>query len=334
VEVYQPPLSYASGHLKTAAHLSLSAQHSQPACLPPTTPPLPLTGGPRRSAPFLASLFPLPRLFQSASHGGGRVTAPTPAMDAAPCSAGAAGWPPRAPEPHPHHPPQCPRNPRRRPINPQPLSAGLPVRRAAALGIPPESVASTKNQKGGEGVGGRKEAQEAGEKPGAAMVRGLRRCAGATVSPFVKMKTEGEGGEEGAGAVQAMVVDVSESGGRSWRRPKLHVLLAIRLCVAAAKPEQPEPGTPTPKPEPSVVKSPPRNRSRTCWRRRRVALPPLQQAGPSLLPLLHCAASPSCPGSPCCGPDLRAEAGPSHVSSLLVCCPLSRTAPPRRPAVA
>jgi hypothetical protein len=37
---------------------------------------------------------------------------------------------------------------------------------------------------------------------------------------------------------------------------------------------------------------------------------------------------------PCCGPGLRAEAGPSHVSSLLVCCPLSRTAPPCRPAVA
>jgi hypothetical protein len=36
--------------------------------------------------------------------------------------------------------------------------------------------------------------------------------------------------------------------------------------VAAAKPERPEPGTPTPKPEPSVVKSPPRNRSRTCWK--------------------------------------------------------------------
>jgi hypothetical protein len=42
--------------------------------------------------------------------------------------------------------------------------------------------------------------------------------------------------------------------------------------VAAAKPERPEPGTPTPKPEPSVVKSPPRGRSRTCWRRRRAAL--------------------------------------------------------------
>jgi hypothetical protein len=46
-------------------------------------------------------------------------------------------------------------------------------------------------------------------------------------------------------------------------------------CVAAAKPKQPEPGTLTPKPEPSVVKSPPRNRSRTCWRWRRAALLPL-----------------------------------------------------------
>jgi hypothetical protein len=50
--------------------------------------------------------------------------------------------------------------------------------------------------------------------------------------------------------------------------------------MSAAKPEQPEPETPTPKPEPSVVKSPPRNRSRTCWRRRRAALLPLQQAEP------------------------------------------------------
>jgi hypothetical protein len=50
--------------------------------------------------------------------------------------------------------------------------------------------------------------------------------------------------------------------------------------VAAARPERPEPGTPTPKPEPSVVKSPPRSRSRTCWRRRRAALLLLQQAEP------------------------------------------------------
>jgi hypothetical protein len=50
--------------------------------------------------------------------------------------------------------------------------------------------------------------------------------------------------------------------------------------------------------------------------------------------------SPPCPGaqgepqppSPCCGPGLRAEAGPSLVSSLYVArCPL---APPRRPVVA
>jgi hypothetical protein len=40
------------------------------------------------------------------------------------------------------------------------------------------------------------------------------------------------------------------------------------------------------------------------------------------------------PPSPCCGPGHRAEAGPSHVSSLFVCCLLSRIAPPRRPAVA
>jgi hypothetical protein len=59
-------------------------------------------------------------------------------------------------------------------------------------------------------------------------------------------------------------------------------------------------------------------------------------------PHLDTAASPPCPGAqgepqpprPCCGPGLRAEAGPSLVSLLFVCCPLSRTAPPRRPAVA
>jgi hypothetical protein len=52
--------------------------------------------------------------------------------------------------------------------------------------------------------------------------------------------------------------------------------------------------------------------------------------------------SPPCPGaqgepqppSPCCGPGLRAEAGPNHVSSLLVCCLLSRIVPPCRPVVA
>jgi hypothetical protein len=61
------------------------------------------------------------------------------------------------------------------------------------LGISPESAASTKNQKGREGVGGRKEAQEAGEKPVASVVRGLRRRAGATVSPFVEKKSRGRG---------------------------------------------------------------------------------------------------------------------------------------------
>jgi hypothetical protein len=40
------------------------------------------------------------------------------------------------------------------------------------------------------------------------------------------------------------------------------------------------------------------------------------------------------PPRPCCGPGLRAEAGPSLVSSLFECFPLSRTAPPRKPAVA
>jgi hypothetical protein len=111
--------------------------------------------------------------------------------------------------------------------------------------------------------------------------------------------------------------------------------------VAAVKPERPEPGTPTPKPEPSVVKSPPRSRSRTCWRWRHAALLPLQQAELPIFFLCFTAASPSCPGTrgekpprPCCGPGLRAEAGPSLVSSLFECCPLTRTAPPRRPAVA
>jgi hypothetical protein len=97
--------------------------------------------------------------------------------------------------------------------------------------------------------------------------------------------------------------------------------------VATAKPERPEPGTPTPKPEPSVVKSPPRSRSRTCWRRRRAALLPLRQAEPPVF-FLCCTApsSPPCPGtqgepqppSPCCGPGLRAEAGPSLMGSLFV----------------
>jgi hypothetical protein len=57
---------------------------------------------------------------------------------------------------------------------------------------------------------------------------------------------------EGAGAVQAKVADAPQSGGRSWRGPKLHVLIVVRPCVAAAKPEQPEPGTPAPMLEPSV----------------------------------------------------------------------------------
>jgi hypothetical protein len=49
---------------------------------------------------------------------------------------------------------------------------------------------------------------------------------------------------------------------------------------------------------------------------------------PSLLPLLVTAASPPCPERevrnprPCCGPGLRAEAGPSLVSSLFESCPL------------
>jgi hypothetical protein len=43
------------------------------------------------------------------------------------------------------------------------------------------------------GVGRRKEAQEAGKKPGAAVERGLRRRAGAAVLSYAKKKTEGEG---------------------------------------------------------------------------------------------------------------------------------------------
>jgi hypothetical protein len=109
--------------------------------------------------------------------------------------------------------------------------------------------------------------------------------------------------------------------------------------VAVAKPEQPEPGTPTPKPEPSVVKSPPRNRSRTCWRQRRAALLPLHQAEPPVFFL--CSTAPSslpCPGAqgepqpprPCCGPGLRAEAEPSLVSSLSSVTFLDRCPAPRR----
>jgi hypothetical protein len=62
--------------------------------------------------------------------------------------------------------------------------------------------------------------------------------------------------------------------------------------VAAAKPERPVPRTPTPKPEPSVVKSPPRSRSRTCRRRRRAALP-LHQVEPRFC--IPCSASASLP---------------------------------------
>jgi hypothetical protein len=109
--------------------------------------------------------------------------------------------------------------------------------------------------------------------------------------------------------------------------------------VAVAKPEQPEPGTPTPKPEPSVVKSPPRNRSRTCWRQRRAALLPLHQAEPPVFFL--CSTAPSslpCPGAqgepqpprPCCGPGLRAKAEPSLVSSLSSVTFLDRCPAPRR----
>jgi hypothetical protein len=70
----------------------------------------------------------------------------------------------------------------------------------------------------------------------------------------------------------------------------------------------------------------------------RAALLPLLQAIP------RCSSPPprrrvqeskvSLTPSPCCGPGLRAEAGPSLVSSLFECCPLSRIAPPRRPTVA
>jgi hypothetical protein len=141
-------------------------------------------------------------------------------------------------------------------LHPQTLAAtlqvavptSLPLYRAAALGISPESAASTKNQRGRRG-GRREELESLGE------------C-------------------------------------HSWRRLKPLVLVVVRPCVAAAKPEQPEPGMPTPKPEPSVVKSPPRNRSRTCWRRHRAALLPLQQAEPPVFFLCSTApSSPLCPGA-------------------------------------
>jgi hypothetical protein len=109
--------------------------------------------------------------------------------------------------------------------------------------------------------------------------------------------------------------------------------------VAAAKPEQPELGTRTPKLEPSVVKSPPQNRSQTCWRRRHAALLPLHQAEPPVFFL--CSTAPSllpCPGAagepqpprPCCGLGLRAEAEPSLVSSLSSVPFLDRCPAPRR----
>jgi hypothetical protein len=84
-------------------------------------------------------------------------------------------------------------NPRRRPYKkpPQPAS---PCTAPPPWGFPLNPPPPPKSE-GERRRGGRKEAQEAGEKPGAAVVRGLRRRAGATVSPFVKKKTGREGGE-------------------------------------------------------------------------------------------------------------------------------------------
>jgi hypothetical protein len=102
------------------------------------------------------------------------------------------GWPPRAPERNPRCPLPRPPNPRAPPYKAAPAGSSLcavPPPWGFPLSPPPPPKIRR-----GEGVGGRKEAQEAGEKLGAAMVRGLRRRARATMSPFVKEKTEGEGG--------------------------------------------------------------------------------------------------------------------------------------------
>jgi hypothetical protein len=156
------------------------------------------------------------------------------------------------------------------------------------------------------------------------------------ISPWPPQEERRRGGEGEAGG--------EETRGRPWENPRsprrwtptsLYGLQARPPeegvpCVASANPERPEPGTPTPKPEPSVVKSPPRNRSWTYWRGSVVLL---CSTAPSSPPCLGAQGEPQ-PPSPCCGPGLRAEAGPSHLSSLLVCCLLFCTAPPRRPAVA
>jgi hypothetical protein len=92
------------------------------------------------------------------------------------------GWPPRAPERNPHRPlPHL-----------QTLAAafkaaptGLPDP-PPPWGIPPESAAIHQKSEGGRRSRGREEAPEAREKLGAAMVRGLRRRARATMSRFVK----------------------------------------------------------------------------------------------------------------------------------------------------
>jgi hypothetical protein len=115
----------------------------------------------------------------------------TPAMGAAPCSAGAAGWRPRAPVPHPHHP-LAPSNPSSHPTSSRP---NHPCTAPPPWGFPPNPPPPPKIKRGEEGVGRRKEAREAGKKLGAAVVRGLRRRAGTADSPCVKKKTEEEKGE-------------------------------------------------------------------------------------------------------------------------------------------
>jgi hypothetical protein len=102
-------------------------------------------------------------------------------------------------------------------------------------------------------------------KPGAAVVRGLRRRAGATVSPFMKGKKKVIGRR-----IRRPLVEEAEAA-RPRRRPPVR-----GRCEAGAARARDT----NAKLEPSVVKSPPRNRSQTCWRRRRAALLPLHQAEP------------------------------------------------------
>jgi hypothetical protein len=203
-----------------------------------------------------------------------------------------------------HRPSLCPVTLGRRPIK---RVAPVSLYRAAAWGFSPQIHRHfTKNQRGRSGRRRRKWGRP-GPPPRRQALgsrRGEAHPAGAPIRapPRIWSRCSAVRGEEEKGeractaapldrgdrrCLKPEVAAFKEAPTRPWS-PRTTPLSGLQArppeegvpCVAAAKPEQLEPGTPTPKPEPSVVKSPPRNRSRTCWRRRRVALLPLQQAGP------------------------------------------------------